>query len=351
MQTAGQIPQEPAAEVGKALPLDRDQQVTFSRHGIEMRTLADVQRVAQWIVASQWNPKGMGVADCAVAIMRGVGLGMGPIQAVECIAVVNGRATVWGDMMLGLCRRSGRFDEDGFLEWFDNDPNPRKLSPDVNAGKPDHAKDSYTAHCVTKRIGAKAPKAYGYSIGDAKKAGLWTKQGTWQTNPNRMQIYRARAFNLRDNFTDVLQGLYDREEMLDADVVLNQIDLGGEPQAAPIPTGTKSEQLARELARPANLEPTEAETPLAEPEAAAMEEALHPEPPAEDLALLRADILERLMKLPPEAHKVIRKAYGAADVVHMRTIVGQMDGIDNLNDLKLAIVDVAGKAKQPAKGT
>ena len=50
---------------------------------------------------------------------------------------------------------------------------------------------------------------------DAKRAGLWTKAGPWQTYPRRMLQMRARSFALRDAFPDVLKGLISVEEALD----------------------------------------------------------------------------------------------------------------------------------------
>ena len=47
-----------------------------------------------------------------------------------------------------------------------------------------------------------------FTIEDAKKAGLYGKQGPWQTAPRRMMQMRARAFALRDVFTDVLRGVH-----------------------------------------------------------------------------------------------------------------------------------------------
>jgi len=93
--------------------------------------------------------------------------------------------------------------------------------------------------------------------------------------------------------------------------------------------GTKSEQLAAQLAPPA--------------------EAAEPPP---DLAQLRADILERLLKLPPDANAAIRKMYSARDAATMKVVVTEsLKTVESLNDLKLACADAAGRAKQTAKGT
>ena len=42
--------------------------------------------------------------NVAVAIAMGMELGVSPMQAIQGIAVINGRPSVWGDLMLALCR-------------------------------------------------------------------------------------------------------------------------------------------------------------------------------------------------------------------------------------------------------
>ena len=41
------------------------------------------------------------------------------------------------------------------------------------------------------------------------------KQGPWQQSPKRMKQLRARAFALRDVFTDLLRGMHMAEESAD----------------------------------------------------------------------------------------------------------------------------------------
>ena len=43
-------------------------------------------------------------ANCLIAMQWGYELGMQPLQAIQNIAVINGRPTIWGDMMLAICR-------------------------------------------------------------------------------------------------------------------------------------------------------------------------------------------------------------------------------------------------------
>jgi len=52
-------------------------------------------------------------------------------------------------------------------------------------------------------------------VEDAKRAGLWAKQGPWTAYPKRMMQMRARGFALRDAFPDVLKGMITAEEAQD----------------------------------------------------------------------------------------------------------------------------------------
>jgi hypothetical protein len=54
-----------------------------------------------------------------------------------------------------------------------------------------------------------------FSVEDAKRAGLWGKQGPWTAYPKRMLSMRARGFAIRDCFADVLKGLITAEEAQD----------------------------------------------------------------------------------------------------------------------------------------
>jgi hypothetical protein len=70
------------------------------------------------------------------------------------------------------------------------------------------------AVCVAKRKN-RTEVISKYSVEDAKRAGLWNKQGPWTQYPKRMLQMRARGFALRDAFPDVLKGLITVEEAQD----------------------------------------------------------------------------------------------------------------------------------------
>lgn len=129
-----------------------------------------------------------------IAVQMGSELGLSPMQALSNIAVVNGRPSVWGDAMPGLCRQSAVCDD--IEEWFEGDG------------------ETLTAHCRATRVGKK-PIHQQFGVSDAKKASLWAKAGPWTQYPRRMLQMRARGFALRDAFPDVLRGLISYEEAMD----------------------------------------------------------------------------------------------------------------------------------------
>lgn len=151
-------------------------------------------QIAQALSQSDMIPKDYQKkpGNILVAIQWGQELGLAPLQAMQNIAVINGRPSIWGDAMLGLVRGSG------LLEYI-------KETQDANG-----------ATCTVKRVNE--PEAtVTFTIQDAKAAGKWGSTGPWTTYPKRMLQMRARSFALRDAFADVLKGLYSREEAMDID--------------------------------------------------------------------------------------------------------------------------------------
>lgn len=136
-------------------------------------------------------------ANIMLAIQMGSELGLAPMQSIQSIAVINGRPGVWGDGMIGLCRQS-------------------PLCEDIQESIAGEG-DAMVATCIAKRRGS-SPVTSRFSVADAKKAGLWGKQGPWQQYPARMLQNRARGFALRDAFPDLLRGLKTVEELRDTPV-------------------------------------------------------------------------------------------------------------------------------------
>lgn len=156
--------------------------------------LDSAYRLAKAVHMSGLAPKGLEKPEAImIAIMHGMEVGLPPMMALQKIAVINGRPTIWGDGALGLVRGSG------VCEYVTE--------------KIEGTGDNRTAVCTAKRKGEPEPITRRFSIADAKRASLWDKGGPWKQYPERMLAMRARAFALRDGFADVLGGLYLTEEL------------------------------------------------------------------------------------------------------------------------------------------
>lgn len=166
----------------------------MSMTSIVPHNLDEAYRLAKAVALSGLAPKDMKQPEqVLVAILHGMEIGLKPMQAVQRIAVINGRPSLWGDAALGLVRASG------LLEWI--------KETIVGEG------DTRVAYCETKRRGDPDSILRKFSVADAKVAGLWKKAGPWTTHPDRMLQMRARGFNLRDSHPDVLGGMYLAEEL------------------------------------------------------------------------------------------------------------------------------------------
>jgi hypothetical protein len=133
--------------------------------------------------------------DVLVAVQWGKELGLAPLQALQNIACINGKPSVYGDAAMALVQNSAVCENiEEFIE-SEGTPNP-------------------TAVCVAHRKN-RTPITARFSVEDAKRAGLWGKQGPWTAYPKRMLQMRARGFALRDAFPDVLKGLITVEEAND----------------------------------------------------------------------------------------------------------------------------------------
>lgn len=157
------------------------------------RNMSEALKFCEFISRTDFVPSNFRgkSADIFCALQYGAELGMGPMQSLRCIAVVNGRASMWGDMMLGKVQGSPVY------EWHDESESNDKQGV-----------------CAVKRKGGKVHRVV-FTVEDAKRAGLWGKSGPWTQHPNRMLKLRARAFALRDQFADVLGGIPMAEEAMD----------------------------------------------------------------------------------------------------------------------------------------
>jgi hypothetical protein len=161
-------------------------------------TFEQAEKIAERIATSALCPTAFRgkAADVLIAMMMGAEVGLSPMQAIQNIAVINARPSLWGDAMLALIMVHLHYGN--HKEWMDG-----------------NIKDeSAEAHCTITRKGHN-PVTRSFSVAQARKAGLWNKGGPWSQYPERMLQMRARAFCIRDTFPDALKGLSIAEEVRD----------------------------------------------------------------------------------------------------------------------------------------
>jgi hypothetical protein len=170
---------------------------TVQPRGLALDTFEDAFRFSKLVATSDFAPKDFRgkPESCLLAIQHGAELGLSPMQSLQSIAVVNGRPSVYGDTALAVCKGSP------VCEWV----------RETIEGEGEHM----VAVCQAKRRGDAQPVESRFGVSEAKKAGLWGKQGPWTQYPRRMLQMRARGFALRDAFPDVLRGLVTAEEAAD----------------------------------------------------------------------------------------------------------------------------------------
>lgn len=166
-----------------------DSKTTFS---LAPKDLEQAIKFAEMMSTSSIIPKDFvgNPGNILVAVQWGMELGLQPMQAMQNIAVINGRPSLWGDAVIGLVRSS---------------PLCEYIIEEEMEGK---------SICRVKRRG-EGEQIRIFTDDDAKKANLLGKAGPWTQYPKRMRQMRARSWALRDVFPDVLRGMPIAEEVMD----------------------------------------------------------------------------------------------------------------------------------------
>lgn len=170
-------------------------------HGALMPTdFEGMYRVAQMFAKSSIVPKPYQnkPEDILVAWEYGAELGLGKMQSLQSIAVINGRPTLPGETLLAIAYSSGELED--YEEVWDG---AKKI-----------------ATCTAKRKHRK-PVTRTFSWADAERIKVYehgqqvtlASRDTYKNYPDRMCTMRARGFALRDAFADRIKGLKTSEEM------------------------------------------------------------------------------------------------------------------------------------------
>lgn len=159
--------------------------------------MEEMLEMARMVASSGLAPAALKSPEAVlIAMQHGMELGLSPMQAVQSIAVINNRPTIWGDAALALAMAHPEFED--IEETFERGATAEDM----------------LAKCEVKRKG-RSSVVRTFSVGDARKAGVWEKAGPWKQYPKRMLQMRARSFAIRDSFPDALKGVAIVEEMRD----------------------------------------------------------------------------------------------------------------------------------------
>lgn len=166
--------------------------------------MTEAMGLAKLLASSDFVPKDFKgkPGNCFLAMQMGSELGIPPLQAMQGIAIINGRPSIWGDLSLAVVQAHPDYED--HKEFFTGNP----------------FDDNFTAVFQILRKG-QAWHETKFSVADAKTAKLWGKRGyngqdtPWITNPKRMLQMRSRGFGLRDKFADALKGMKLAEEVMD----------------------------------------------------------------------------------------------------------------------------------------
>ncbi len=159
------------------------------------RNFEQALTLADYLAASDMVPKQYRgrPGDCLIAMQWGMEIGLKPLQALQSIAAINGKPSLYGDAGKALLLSHGCIIEEDDIEV-------------IKA----HGK----AACTITRPG-RPPVRRTFSLEDAKTAGLLGKEGPWRAYQSRQMAWRAFWFAARDAAADLLRGMGGFEEAID----------------------------------------------------------------------------------------------------------------------------------------
>lgn len=199
-----EAPQESAIVIQKEAKIAKIP-VKYQNGMVHFENLDEAARFAQCVLASGMAPKTMtSAAAILIAMQYGAEVGLKPMQAIQNIAVINGKPGLYGKALPGVVQSTGLLEL--FEEWHE--------------GKP--IDDDWKAVCKVIRRGSdeleKRTRVESFSWAQAKKSGLDKKSGPWQQYPDLMLRYRARGLAFNTLFADVLCGFEVAEVLQDIPV-------------------------------------------------------------------------------------------------------------------------------------
>lgn len=189
--------------------------------GIVINNIDEAYRFAEMIYKTGLAPKSLidkkneveqKATICAV-VLKGMELGLPPMQSLQGIACINGALATWGSTKLALVKSSGKM---------------KKLIE-----TPIKDKDGKTIgyKCFSEAIDGNTAE-HEFLLENAPKGKISSNyDNPWKTNPIRMCQMRARGFTLEDLYPDVTTGIYTVEEVMDFADAEDVEEVKNQPQA------------------------------------------------------------------------------------------------------------------------
>lgn len=144
---------------------------------------------AKALVSSRFLPKAVDTPEKAIAVMMtGRELGIGPMQALRCVHIIDGKPTLAAELIAALVLRR----VPGSVLEVAESTNERCV---IVAARPNRPERQFT-----------------FTLEDAKAAGLLIKDN-WKKYPRAMLRSRAITEAARAVFPDATMGVYDPDEL------------------------------------------------------------------------------------------------------------------------------------------
>jgi hypothetical protein len=153
--------------------------------------LAELYSLCDYLAKSDLMPEALRgkPANCAIVIMTGHELGLGPMLSARTINVIKGKSSLSADLMGALVQRSP------VCEYF--------MPVESTATQ---------ATYETKRRGHPKPVRLSWTMKQAQAAGL-TSQPNYRAYPEAMLRARCEAALARMVYPDIVAGIYDPDEL------------------------------------------------------------------------------------------------------------------------------------------
>ncbi len=163
---------------------------------VKLQSMTDAMQFCEQVFNSGLAPSSFRTPQAIfAAVQMGAELGMRPMQALQGLAVVNGRVSLMDKAARGVVAHSGLLED--CQDYFEG------------------SGDDLTAFCKLKRKGVATPFIGRFSVAQAKKAGLWGKTGPWTAYPQDMLSHKSSARAHAAGFSDILIGLAVTEDIQD----------------------------------------------------------------------------------------------------------------------------------------